>query len=124
MTTKFDAKCCYCGTLVLAGSGQCWKFEKTKRWYVGCDDCVEEKRKEREAQKADVRIEFPSMGSTFCNQVYGVYQYDAWPKSSVMYGTERRTWLNEYPTLEEAKKHFPNAKVISGSCFTGICEAI
>jgi hypothetical protein len=117
MTTKYDARCCYCGTAVLAGTGQCWKFEKTKRWYVGCDDCVEEKRKEREAKKADIRIEFPSMGATFCNEVFGVYQYDTYPRTSVLGGQPRRTWLDEFPTLEEAKSKFPNARVVDGTCF-------
>ena len=119
MTTKFDAKCCYCGCLVPAGSGECWKFQKTKRWYVGCDECVAQKREERKAQREDVRIEFPSMGATFCNQVYGVYQYDVYPRNSVLGGQERRTWLDEFPTLEEAKSKFPTAKVINGTCFRG-----
>ena len=39
MTTKFDAYCCYCKQMVPAGTGECWKFSKTNRWYVGCDDC-------------------------------------------------------------------------------------
>jgi len=123
MTTKYDSKCCYCGTLVPAGTGHCWKFAKTNRWYVGCEPCVEQRRSERKEKKTDIRIEFPSMGATYNDKVYGVYQYDVWGKSSVLYGTERRTYLDEFDNLEKAKSAYPDAVVVGGSCFTGHCEA-
>ena len=123
MTTKFDAYCCYCKQLVPAGTGECWKFSKTNRWYVGCDDCVEAKRSERKSvTKSSVFIEFPSKGATYFTPKYGVYEYDIYPKSSVLAGQERRTYINEFDTLEEAKAKFPNAEV-SESRFTGYCEA-
>ena len=59
--------------------------------------------------KANIKIEFPSAGATYCNNVFGVYEYDEYPGSSVLAGQSRRTWLGEYETLEEARAEYPNA---------------
>jgi len=59
--------------------------------------------------KANVQIEFPSRGATYCNNVFGVYKYDEWPMSSVLGGQSRRTFLSEYNTLEDAQAAFPEA---------------
>jgi len=57
----------------------------------------------------DIRIEFPSRGATYCNQVFGVYEYDFWPNHSVLSGQSRRTYLSEFKTLEEARSAYPEA---------------
>jgi hypothetical protein len=66
--------------------------------------------------KEDVRIEYPSRGATYCNEAYGVYKYDVYPRSSVLGGQPRRTFLDECQTLEEAKAKYPKAKEF-GSCY-------
>jgi hypothetical protein len=65
----------------------------------------------------DIRIEYPARGTTYCKQVYGVYSYDRWPRSSVLAGQQRRTWLGEYPTQEEAQLAHPEAKPNCGCGF-------
>lgn len=62
----------------------------------------------------DIRIEFPSRGATYSRQVYGVYSYDRYPRSSVLAGQQRRTFLDSFETLAEAKAKFPAAKVVNG----------
>jgi hypothetical protein len=47
--------------------------------------------------------------ATSSTNVYGVFMYDTYPASSVLAGSERRTWLDEFATLEEAVKAFPKA---------------
>jgi len=59
--------------------------------------------------KANIQIEFPSCGATYSNDVYGVYEYDEYPMSSVLAGQSRRTWLDEFDSLEEAQAAYPNA---------------
>lgn len=66
----------------------------------------------------DIQIEFPSMGTTYCREVYGVYAYDTWPSSSVLAGQCRRTFLGSFTTLEQATAKYPNATVTNGSGFS------
>jgi hypothetical protein len=68
------------------------------------------------ASKPEVRIEYPSRGATYFHEVYGVYKYDTYPMSSVLGGQQRRTFLDQFDTLEEAKAKYPDAKE-SGSCY-------
>lgn len=67
--------------------------------------------------KADLRIEYPSRGTTYARDEYGVYEYDVYPSSSVLAGQTRRRFLDSFETLEEAKAAYPTADVINGSCF-------
>lgn len=67
---------------------------------------------------ARIQIEFPSAGATYYNEQYGVYSYDRYPRSSVLAGQERRTYLGEYDTEEEARKNHPKAvKGVCGCCY-------
>ena len=66
--------------------------------------------------KEDIRIEYPSRGATYCHEVYGIYKYDVYPRSSVLGGQQRRTFLDQFDTLEEAKAKYPKAKE-TGSCY-------
>jgi len=45
MKNKYGKQCCYCGCYVSAGEGRCWWWEESKRWYVACEDCFQEKKK-------------------------------------------------------------------------------
>ena len=62
------------------------------------------------ADKRRVTIEFPSRGATYNRQVYGVYAYDTYPRTSVLAGQQRRTFINSYETLAEARVAHPDAK--------------
>jgi hypothetical protein len=59
----------------------------------------------------DIRIEYPSRGTTYCKNEYGVYQYGKYPRSSVLAGQTRRVFLDSFDTLEEAKAAFPEASL-------------
>lgn len=61
-------------------------------------------------KKPRVYIEFPSRGETYRDEVYGVYAYDTYPRDSVLAGEERRTFLDSFETIEEARKAYPGAK--------------
>lgn len=69
---------------------------------------------------SDIRIEYPSKGATYFNNAYGVYQYDFWPRHSVLSGQSRRTYLGEFKTLEEALKEYPKASVSEGCGYRDI----
>ncbi len=51
MVNKYAKRCCYCACYVGAGEGRCWRWEETNRWYVACEDCFQEKKEERRANK-------------------------------------------------------------------------
>lgn len=57
----------------------------------------------------DIRIEFPSRGATYRTNTYGVYRYDTYPDYSVLAGQERRTFLDQFETLQEAQAAYPDA---------------
>lgn len=56
-----------------------------------------------------ITIEYPSAGATYSRDEYGVYKYDEYPESSVLAGQERRTFLDSFSTLAEAKAAYPDA---------------
>jgi hypothetical protein len=60
-------------------------------------------------KKSRICIEFPSRGETYCDQVYGVYEYDTYPRGSVLAGDERRSFLDSFESIEEARKAYPGA---------------
>ena len=60
-------------------------------------------------KKNNISIEFPSIGKTYARNEYAVYEYDRYPRSSVNYGMERRSFLDSFRTLEEARTAYPNA---------------
>ena len=60
-------------------------------------------------KNTNITIEFPSVGRTYARNEYAVYEYDRYPRSSVNYGMVRRSFLDSFRTLEEARKAFPNA---------------
>lgn len=60
-------------------------------------------------KQRDVRIEYPSAGATYDRDEYGVYEYDRYPRGSVLAGQERRTFLDSFETLEAARAKYPGA---------------
>jgi hypothetical protein len=60
-------------------------------------------------------IEFPSAGKTYRTEKYGVYRYGTYERGSVLEGQEKRSFLGEYDTLEEAKANHPDAEYSDGS---------
>lgn len=111
MKNRYEGKCHYCKDTVVVGGGNLWSWRG--RWYMGHPECCN-KRKEERKESNTVRIEYPSVGATYSNDVYGVYQYGVYPSSSVLAGQESRTWLGEFETLEEAKVQFPTAVILEG----------
>lgn len=63
----------------------------------------------------DLRIE-PCQGATYHRPgKVAVYAYGAYPRSSVLYGRTRRTWVEEFDSVAEAQAAFPTAVVAAGS---------
>jgi hypothetical protein len=58
----------------------------------------------------EITIEYPASGATYSRDEFGVYRYDEYPESSVLAGQERRTFLDSFPTLDEARAAFPDAE--------------
>lgn len=54
-------------------------------------------------------IEYPSAGATYSHDEYGVYRYDEYPDGSVLAGRQRRTFLDSFDTLAEARAAHPGA---------------
>lgn len=66
----------------------------------------------------DITIEYPSIGTTYCREEYGVYEYSTYPSYSVLAGQQKRVWLDGFPTLEEAQAAYPEAVATEGCGFT------
>ena len=48
---------------------------------------------------------------------FTVYGLGTYPRSSVLAGQQRRTFLDSFATLEEAQAKFPNAKLVPGTTY-------
>jgi len=59
--------------------------------------------------KKNIQIEFPSVGQTYARNVYGVYEYGVYPRSSVLAGRVRRTFLDSFAHLADARDAYPDA---------------
>lgn len=46
MKNQYEKKCCWCKVVVQPQEGRCWNYNG--RWYVGCQDCLEERKKAKE----------------------------------------------------------------------------
>ena len=57
----------------------------------------------------DFQIEFPSVGQTYSRNEYGVYEYGVYPRSSVLAGQTRRTFVDSFESLAAARAAFPGA---------------
>lgn len=64
--------------------------------------------------ETNFKIEYPSVGATYCNYKYGVYEYGVYSGRSVLAGQTCRIWVDEFETLEEAKAAYPQASFDDG----------
>jgi len=58
-------------------------------------------------------IERGARGATYRNGMdkFTVYEISRYERSSVLAGQQRRVWLDEFDSLEEAQKAYPKARV-------------
>lgn len=61
-------------------------------------------------ERPTVVIEYPSIGRTYANNEYGVYEYSVHDENSVLAGEERRVFLDCFKTLAEAQDKYPSAE--------------
>jgi len=66
--------------------------------------------------KRDLTIEL-GRGATYANSRFTVYAHDRYPRHSVLAGQDRRTFLDSFTTVDEAKTVYPDAVVITGSTY-------
>ncbi len=61
-------------------------------------------------------IEYPVTGSrgNVLAEEYGVYRYGTYEASSVLAGQQKRTYVDQFPTLAEAQAAFPAAEWAEG----------
>jgi hypothetical protein len=58
----------------------------------------------------------PCAGETYAHDGrWGVYRYSTYPDSSVLAGQERRQYLDDFASPEEAKASYPDAESSEGS---------
>jgi hypothetical protein len=56
-------------------------------------------------------------GATYSNRRYTVYRLDRYPRGSVLQGQQRRTWVNQFHTIEAAQAAYPTAEIIAGTTY-------
>ena len=56
-------------------------------------------------------------GETYSNDQFTVYEHGVYPRGSVLAGRDSRKWMDDFPTLEEAKAAYPKAEVCCGTTF-------
>ena len=64
-------------------------------------------------------IELDGKGETYFDpsgDVY-VYEHGVYDESSVLYGQPRRTFIDQFSTVAEAQKEYPNAEVLEESSY-------
>ena len=50
-------------------------------------------------------------GATYASDRWTVYEHGVYDHDSVLSGQSRRTWMDDFETLEEAQKAYPEAVV-------------
>lgn len=53
-------------------------------------------------------------GATYANNLYTVYRHGTYERSSVLAGSPKREWVDDFETLEEAQAAYPDADVCVG----------
>ena len=68
-------------------------------------------------------IEQGSRGATYQNDsdTFTVYEISTYPRSSVLAGQQRRQWMDQFESLEEAQAAYPEAELIGGSTYREPC---
>ena len=60
-------------------------------------------------------------GATYASDRWTVYEHGTYDRDSVLSGQSRRTWLDDFETLEEAVIAYPDAVVCAGSTYQPPC---
>ena len=69
---------------------------------------------------ADQTIE-RGRGATYSSDRWTVYEHGVYDRDSVLSGQSRRTWLDDFDSLEEAQKAYPEAVVCACSTYSAAC---
>lgn len=56
-------------------------------------------------------------GATYASERWTVYGHGVYDQDSVLSGQSRRTWMDDFETLEEAQKAYPEAVVCACSTY-------
>ncbi len=56
-------------------------------------------------------------GATYASDRWTVYEHGVYDRDSVLSGQSRRTWMDDFDTLEEAQKAYPEAVVLGGTTY-------
>lgn len=56
-------------------------------------------------------------GATYATDRWTVYEHGTYERGSVLEGQSRRTWLDDFETLDEARAAYPDADIIEGSTY-------
>lgn len=67
--------------------------------------------------KTELTIE-QGRGATYASERWTVYEHGVYDRDSVLSGQSRRTWLDDFDTLEEAQKAYPEAVVCAFSTYS------
>jgi len=70
--------------------------------------------------KTDLTIE-RGRGATYASDRWTVYEHGTYGRDSALSGQSRRSWLDDFETLEEAVTAYPEAQVIDGSTYRPPC---
>jgi len=65
-----------------------------------------------------ITIEHPAVGASYSHDVYGVYRYDTYGRGTVLAGQERRSAVDFFDSLEDARAVYPRAEW-NGEGWTG-----
>jgi len=57
-------------------------------------------------------------GETYSSDRWTVYEHGVYDRDSVLSGQSRRSWLDDFDTLEEAQKEYPEAVVCAFSTYS------
>lgn len=56
-------------------------------------------------------------GETYRTDRWTVYEHGTYERGSVLAGQSRRSWLDDFETLQEAIVAYPDAEVIDGTTY-------
>ncbi len=69
---------------------------------------------------SDLTIE-QGRGATYSSDRWTVYEHGVYDRDSVLSGQSRRSWLDDFETLEEAVIAYPDAVVCAASTYQPPC---
>jgi len=60
-------------------------------------------------------------GETYSSDRWTVYEHGVYDRDSVLSGQSRRSWLDDFDSLEAAQKAYPEAVVCATSTYSAAC---